>query len=402
VASNLSIATVKAAKPRETEYLLADGRQGLYLRVLPSGTKSWIYKYKLDDKARKYSLGVFPDLGLADARDAHAAARLIVRKGQDPAEPPPPNPDELTIAKLIETYKKYSKENKAEKTSSLEGWGLDKYVLPFLGKRLAKEIRRADAIKLIESIGKDGMAAQILKHARAMFTYALNREYVEYNPFSSIASAVPAIKRSSRSRILEDSEIKHLWAELTNITDPRSLESRRALLLILTTGQRPEEVTGLHSREIQIGVDKQRCKICRRCGWWTIPWERIKTRSTRKEDHRLFLSPLALRLIGDGAGNIFKGPRDEIKPLQRQALSHYVVDHKQFNLPHWTPHDLRRSCATGLARIGCPDEIIDAILNHAKKGIIGIYNQYKYDKEKENWLIKWSDHLHLISNTQLN
>ncbi len=397
MASNLTIASVKSAKPRETEYLLADGRKGLYLRVLPSGTKSWIYKYKLDGKSRKYSLGQFPDMGLADARDAHETARRIVRKGQNPSEPQTPNSDELTVAKLIETYKKYSKENKADKTSSLEGWGLDKYVLPFLGKRLAKDIRRADAIKLIESIGKAGMAGQILKHARAMFTYALNREYVEYNPFSSIASAVPSIKSSSRSRVLEDSEIKHLWKELTSITDPRSLESRRALLLILTTGQRPEEVTGLHSREIKIGVDKPRCKECRRCGWWTIPWERIKTRSTRKENHRVFLSPLALTIIGENNGYIFKGPRDATKPLQRQALSHFVADHKQFDLSHWTPHDLRRSFGTGLARLGCPDEIIDAILNHAKKGIIGVYNQYKYNNEKEVWLNRWSDHLQSIT-----
>jgi integrase len=251
---------------------------------------------------------------------------------------------------------------------------------------------------MIESIGKAGMAGQILKHARAMFTYALNREYVEYNPFSSIASALPAIKPNSRSRVLEDTEIKHLWAQLTSITDPRSLESRRALLLILTTGQRPEEVTGLHNREIQIGVNKPRCKICRRCGWWIIPWERIKTRSSRKENHSVFLSPLALTIIGENEGHVFKGPKDEKKALRRQALSHFVADHKQFSLPHWTPHDLRRSFGTGLARLGCPDEIIDALLNHAKKGIIGVYNQYKYNNEKKIWLNRWSDHLLSIIN----
>lgn len=396
MATNLSSATVKAAKPKEKEYLLADGRQGLYLRVLPSGGKSWLYKFKLSGQSRKITLGQYPDMSLADARDAHAANRLIVRTGNDPAEPPPLKPDELTVTKLIDAYAGYSKENKAKSTSDLEKWGLTKYVEPTIGNRLVKEIRRPDAIKLIEGISKNGMAAQVLKYARSMFQYALNRELVEFNPFSSIGSAVPAARSKSRSRTLTDEEIKHLWLKLNSITDPRSLETRRALLLILTTGQRPEEVTGMHNSEITIGVGKPRCRECRRCGWWVIPWERIKTRNKREEDHLLFLSSVALEIIGKGKNFVFDGPRDGTKPLQRQALSHFVTDHKQFDLPHWTPHDLRRTAATGLARIGCTDEVIDAILNHTKKGIISVYNQHNYANEKREWLTRWAEHLKLI------
>jgi integrase len=65
-------------------------------------------------------------------------------------------------------------------------------------------------------------------------------------------------------------------------------------------------------------------------------------------------------------------------------------------LPRWTPHDLRRTAATKLSELGCPDEIIDAILNHAKQGVIGIYNRNKYDKEKKEWLSKWAIHLEKI------
>jgi integrase len=65
--------------------------------------------------------------------------------------------------------------------------------------------------------------------------------------------------------------------------------------------------------------------------------------------------------------------------------------------PRWTLHDLRRTAATKLSELGCPDEIIDAILNHAKKGVIGIYNRNKYDKEKQEWLTAWADYLeHLV------
>lgn len=239
----------------------------------------------------------------------------------------------------------------------------------------------------------------MLSGTSAMFKYALHRELVEFNPFSAVASAVPSVKLKSRSRVLEDSEIKHLWEQLTSSTDPRSLETRRALLLILVTGQRPNEVTSMHRREIRVGVPgHDRCKLCNRCGVLTIPFERIKTRDTREADHTVFLSPLAMKIIGDSKNYIFISPDGE-EPLLRQALSHFVVDHNQFGLAHWTPHDLRRSCATGLSGLGCSDEIIDAILNHAKTGIIATYNRNKYKKEKRHWLTIWGEHLQALCQT---
>ena len=399
MAKSLTINDVKYAKPKDKEYLLADGRQGLYLRVLPTGGKCWIYKYKFDGKSRKKSLGTYPDVGLADARDAHAAARLSVRQGFDPSEPPPLPPTTFTVAKLIDEYKTYSTTNKASSTSTAECRGLERLVLPAIGELAAIDVRRAHAIKLIESIEKNGMAAQILKYARSMFTYALNRELVEFNPFSAVASAVPSVKLKSRSRVLVDSELKHLWEQLTSITDPRSLETRRALLLILVTGQRPNEVASMHRREIRVGVSgKERCRVCERCGVWTIPFERIKTRNSREEDHIVYLTPLAMKIIGDSKNYIFIGPGEE-ESLLRQALSHFVVDHNQFGLTHWTPNDLRRTCATGLSGLGCPDEIIDVILNHTKKGVIATYNRHKYKNEKRHWLTIWGEHLQSICQT---
>jgi integrase len=401
MASKLTAAAAKAAKPKDKEYLLADGRQGLYLRVLPSGKKTWIFKYKFNGNARKLTLGQFKDMSLAEARDEHDIKRLIVRRGQDPTEPPALKPEELTVVSLMDVYSGYSKNNKAKSTSALEKWGLEKYVGPSIGNRLVKDIKRADAIKVIEGIDKGGMAAQVLKYSRSMFQYALDRDLVEYNPFSAIAKAVPSVKSKNRTRALSDDEIQVLWHSLSSITDPRSLETRRALLLILITGQRPEEVTHMHGREIQIGVNKPRCQMCRGCGWWTIPWQRIKTRNKREEDHKVFLSRIALEIMGDFKGFVFNGPKNNGKPLQRQALSHFVSDHRHFSLPHWTPNDLRRTAATGLSRLDCPDEKIDAILNHIKKGVISIYNQNKYKNDKQLWLTLWAEHLKTVINSEV-
>ncbi len=403
--TGLSSATVKNAKASTSEYLLADGRQGLYLRVLPTGSKSWLYKYKFNDKSKKLSLGLYPDIGLAEARDKHAAARLKVRQGIDPAvlETTPSSTlnDQMTVSKLLELYTKSIKLNLSEKTQTEVLRTLNKYVIPIIGDVDLYKIKRRDAISLIEKYANTpGQARAIMKISRAMFTFALHRELVDFNPFSQLVSAIPKIKAKSKNRALLDEEIHKFCTEIYRENSPLSISTRRALLLILVTGQRPEEVTEMMQNEISVGVaNKQRCQQCRRCGWWTIPWRRIKTRKLREEDHKIYLSPLAMEIIKLSQDNkiIFPGPKGN--SIARHALSHYVADHKSFGLAKWTPHDLRRTTATGLSRIGCSDEIIDAILNHSKQGVIGIYNQNKYENEKIEWLLKWSYHLNDIINS---
>ena len=94
--------------------------------------------------------------------------------------------------------------------------------------------------------------------------------------------------------------------------------------------------------------------------------------------------------IGRGRGI---GAEGGMRPA---TLSHYVTDNNYFNLPRWTPHDLRRTMSTGLAQIGCLDEVNDEILHHKKKGVIGVYNLHRYDNEKRRWLILWARQIRKI------
>lgn len=377
----LTIAEVKNAKPKDTEYLLADGRGGLYLRVKPTGHRAWIYKYSINGTKKKINLGLYPDIGLADARELHSNARQMVRRGVDPSAPRTHEivPEQTKVSTLINVYLNGSG-HLSPKTLTENKRTLEKYVLPVIGNRPVKEIRRSEAIALIERYtDTPGQARAVMKVARAMFTWGLHREYVDFNPFAQVVAAVPAIKAKSRTRALSDEEIRCVWRALLEEKDPRSLSTRRALLFILVTAQRPEEVTASTYREIN-------------GSWWTIPWQRIKTRNQREEDHHVYLSSLALDIISDGKiGAIY--PNNRGTALARHSLSHYVDDHKCWGLQKWTPHDLRRTAATGFSRLGCPDEVIDAILNHTKRGIIGVYNQNKYKNEKEIWLEAWSEHL---------
>jgi integrase len=408
---------LQSLKPPEKEYCIREGH-GFTLRVLPSGVKTFQYIYTLNGKRHRFNLGQYPAVTLAEAREKFREAAIRVGKGRNPQEQSVVVETETiqTVQDLVDNYKTFVQQHLAKSTASETERTLDKYVIPVWKERNAQDIRRKDAINLIDPIAATapGQARGVMKIARAMFNYALDRELVEINPFTRLPAAVPSIKPVSTSRTLSDAEIKSVWDTIHSATPPGSAETRRALLMILITAQRPGEVAGMAWNEI----DEK---------WWTIPPERIKTRNHRQESHRVFLTSFALRIIGKNpsySNYVFPGPAvinpDTLKavfpPLQRQALSHMVCDERAggrpagegnkttamkeyFGLPRWTPHDLRRTAATKLSELGCPDEIIDAILNHAKRGVIGIYNRNKYDKEKQEWLITWGEYLERLVET---
>lgn len=206
---------------------------------------------------------------------------------------------------------------------------------------------------------------------------------------------------------MSEAEIKVLWLRLD--TAAMSDESRRALKLILVTAQRPGEVAGMQLSEID-------------GRWWTIPPERSKN----KKAQRVYLTDLAQNLIGEGRhGFVFPSPHiiKKKEPMAWHALSRAIVNNcptgcvndckkcqdnecladkrklvekNKLGIPHFTPHDLRRTAATFMAQMGAMDEVIDAVLNHSKQGVIKVYNQYRYDKEKQAIWEAWAKTLNGI------
>ena len=127
--------------------------------------------------------------------------------------------------------------------------------LPIYGSRLASELRRREAVAILEAkaVTAPGQARNLHKALRGMFSYAVDRELVDSNPFAEIRAArvIPTMKPTSRERHLSDDEIKTIWNAIDS--GGGSDSTRRVLKLTLLTGQRPGEVAGMRSREIQIG-----------------------------------------------------------------------------------------------------------------------------------------------------
>lgn len=398
--------TTRNLKPTGKKYYVREAN-GFTLRVLPSGVKTWLYIYTIDQKRRELNLGTYPHVSLADARAKHADALKVFRNGGDPGELERQAKDDrkkaLAVADLVDEYiNKHAKPRK--RTWAEDDRILKKDVVPAWGKVKAADICKRDIVLLLEGIVERGAprgANNTAKIIRKMFNFAVERDIVEVSPFLGVKLPAPIVHRD---RALTADEIRALWNSLDACKI--SGEIKRALRLILITVQRPGEVIGMHTSEID-------------GRWWTIPAERSKN----KRAHRIYLSDLAMEIIGDieGKGYIFPCPHTKkTQPIAVTAVAHVVrrnisvpvvhqgkpvfdkngepVTENRLGVEFFRPHDLRRTAATFLAEMGFMDEVIDAVLNHVKTGIIKVYNLYRYDREKQQALEAWDRKLRSIVN----
>jgi len=385
---------IQSLKTRERDYRVREGH-GFAIRILPSGIKrfEFIYRCPTDGRRRIMHLGNYPLVSLAEARERYLNAASTAAKNIDPQAPPPEStpeskePEITTVTDLKSKYLQHIGTHLVERSVKHQDERLEKHLIPAWGDRPTTTIRRRDAIELIEKIAatKPGAARNVLLAARAMFTYALRRELVEYNPFSEVGLAVPAATANDRDRTLSDDELKNVVLPYLLALGGNTI-LKKALLMILVTGQRPGEVAGMHQNEITED-------------WWTIPWQRIKTecRKGKKnpQDHRVYLTPLAKSLLLPSDDYIFPAGRGAEGHIRTNSLAHHIQFQRPsyLGLPRWTPHDLRRTARTGMAAIGVQERHAEAVLNHAQEGMKKIYDRHRYDKEKKSALTKWSKHL---------
>lgn len=370
---------IRNLKPQEKKFYLREGN-GFAICVYPSGVKSWNFIYSINGGRRYIVLGNYPGVSLAEAKSRYHKMWEIWKSGKDPGAKPV-REVVPTVESLVEEY--LTKHARPKKRS----WKTDerllrKEVLPLWGKLKVNEVRRRDVILLLEGVVERGAPATsntILMVTRKMFNFAVERDILQTrdNPFLGVRPLYPLARRD---RTLSVTEIKTFWDKLESL----SIEdkTRRVLKLILVTGQRPGEISGMHAREID-------------GDWWTIPSERSKN----KKAHRVFLTPLAKSLIGESSGYIFPGRNDSSKPIGRISATNAVkahCDQGTFGIPPFTPHDLRRTVATHMPRIGILREHREAILNHTMPTVEGTYDLYSYDKEKQRALERWSRELERI------
>jgi len=409
---HLTNAIVAAAKPKagkQTDIPDA-GVPGLALRVSAEGAKSWTIRYRTRNtgEQRRLTLGRYPSITLADAREAARSAIGDVAGGEDPAKAKRLSRASTRAAKLstvgglIESYfeaaatgrHRPNARPKRQSTLAMERYYYDRLIKPRFGALPVADLARHDVQKFLDEIGQSttGGARHVRGILRLAYNFGIRREVVSRNPAQ--LSDLPAEK--SRDRVLTDAELRAIW-RATN--DPASVDgldvapgTGLALMLAMVTLQRGGEVVGINAGEID-----------RESRLWTIPGERAKNHHT----HVVPLSDLAVGILdrafawatgrSQWRGFAFPSPRGS-GPIERHALSRAMArTTAALGIKDATAHDFRRTGATNLTgeRIGIPRFIVSRVLNQISDTggaaeATSIYDRNAYLSEKRKALDAWA------------
>jgi integrase len=373
MAVTLTDRVVQQAKSKDARVEIADAvLPGLYLIVQPTGVKSWAVRYRVGEHTRKLTLqGRYPVLSLAKAREAARTALESVADGEDPAAAKRAGtPADDTLAAHIALYREKHVGTVRPGTAGNINRELKNMQDAWPGRSL-RSISKKDVIAVIDKAMKRGPSAGVTawKVAKAFFAWCEAREEDFASPARSIRK--PA-KEKSRERVLDTAEVKLTW----EAADTVGGASGALVKLLLLTGARRNEITELARGEIAADTIE-------------LPGERTKNGLP----HSIPITPMIRRVLDalpatgefvlTGTDRPFgdhSGAKGKITPTIRP----------------WTLHDLRRSFASGLQRLGVAPHIIELALNHRSgtfSGVAGIYQRHRYAKEVREAFELWSNHV---------
>jgi integrase len=393
MAKALTVRAIGSLKPKPVRQEIPDGLlTGLYLVVQPSGAKTWAVRYRAGRRPRKLTLGTYPGIDLSNARELARRALVAVAEGRDPAfEKKKARRDaagherdlfENVAAQFIE---RYAKANTRESTWRETERLLNRDVLPKWKGRAVREISKRDVIELLDSKVDDGspiMANRVLATVRRLFGWCVERGILEISPCIGVKSPAP---ERSRDRVLVDGELRLVWKACDDIGWPFGPLTK----LLILTAQRRDEVSEMNWSELDLDA-----KL------WTIPRERTKNDVA----HQVPLSDASVEILCSmpkvvgRARYVFTtngmtpvGGFSRAKDRIDTAISKMRGSAEP--LAHWTFHDLRRTAASGMARLGIDLPVIEKVLNHTSgsfAGIVGVYQRHSFADEKRSALDAWA------------
>lgn len=379
-----------------------DAPRGFALRITAAGGKAFVLQYTVDGRQRRKAIGDWPTWSLEAARAEAREIAQQIAKGHDPLEEKRRRKAEPTLRELAgEWLDKATTGLKSEK--AIRGF-INNDLLPPLGNMKVTDIRRRDVIEVIEAKAEKAprAAAQVLIYARRLMDYATDRDFIAANPLAGLKPSSITVKGRrdplkavARGRVLDYDEIRSFWAKVETCGLHRL--TALALKLVLVTGQRPGEVSGMREDEIS-------------GRWWTIPASR---RGKTENTHDVYLTDTALQIIADAkaeierlhkrrkepwSGNVFEARPG--KPLTRHAVSRAIARyHAELGAKlvdpwgRWTPHDLRRSMRTGLSACKVRPDIAEIVIGHVIPGIRGVYDRHDFKDELRASALAWEARL---------
>ncbi len=370
------IDTVTAPGPKRLE-VYDQTLSGFGVRVSTSGRKTWFCAPRVNGRVKRVKIGTYPALSLSEARQKAQETLRDTQLGIVP-EPACPTLGDV-VPQFIELYAKPRN----------RGWLTQQRLLMHHWKPLfdvpIDQIKRADAVRVLDSIvasASAGSANNAMAVFKKLMNWCVDRGVIASNPIAGLKTPRKSV---ARDRVLTDDELQLLWAA----TEHDQYPFGPLVQLLILTGQRRAEVSEMRWFEINLND-----------AMWTIPAERAKNGIA----HDVPLSPQVMSILHGlprFAGSDYVFTTTGTTPVSGFGRLKERLD-REVGFDDWWFHDLRRTAASGMARIDVAPHVIEKVLNHKSgiiSGVAAVYNRYSYADEKREALEHWSVYLSELAKT---
>jgi integrase len=357
------------------------GCPGFGVKITPKGRKVFIVLYRsggTGSRLRKYTIGPYGRVTLHQARAAALKIFAARTEGRDPAAEKQQARRRLVVDRVEDVVELFITEHVSKTRSAREiSRLLRREVNPRWGTRSVHEIGKRQIIELVTEVAAGGTpsaANKLLKVVKAFLGWCVGRAILDVSPANGLAA--PARERA-RDRLLEDDELARILRAARQMDGPYD----GIVALLALTGQRREEVAQLTWDEVDLASHT-----------WTLPASRTKN----GKPHIVHLSKEAIVvLMRVPKLGKFVFSLSGTKPFQSFSAAKHKLD-KLSGVSDWRLHDLRRTCVSGMARLGVPPHVADKVLNHQSgtiSGVAAVYQRHEFLAERKDALERWSAHL---------
>lgn len=385
----LTHTALQALKPKDKNYSVTD-RDGLLIEVLTTGSMVWRYKYHLHGKREKLTIGRYPEIGLAKARELRNEAASLVALGMSPAK----TKQKQKVRQHREAARARDFKSLAERWIAAEvsyksdGWQyavenwLKLDVYPAIGRMDPREVTEEDIDYILSKIvkrGSPGSANKVRSICHQIFEYAITQHEVTHNPVARVRT----VKYQPHShRALSVKEIAPFLDSLDKVyTRPIN---KIAIQMLLLTFTRKDEVR--MAKWTEFDFDN---------AVWEIPAHRMKMR----DPHRVYLSRQVLALLkrlqalSGYSDYLFPHFSVKTKPIGMMTLNG-VIDRLDIGGARFVPHGFRATASSILNEAGFRPDVIERQLAHRERNKVrAIYNQAEYAYERREMLQWWADYI---------
>lgn len=393
LATSINDTQVKNAKPLKKPYKLADGK-GLVLLVNPDGSKWWRLRYTVDSKEKMLSLGVYPEVSLADARNKALEARKDVAKGIDPSEQRKASKAESIASKrgdfkvVAEEWYTHKARSWASETARKARETLDDTLYPKLATKLIAQISTSDIKPVLMELHDRAprLAVKARQYCNQIIDYAIQEGLREDGKLLSLKGVLPKAARTHYAAVTKSNDLPSLVKAINAID---SVKSRGALLVCLYTASRPGVVAGMRWDELDLEAME-----------WHIPASRMKTGNDHISPIPTQLLPLLkeLKEFSDGSPFVFSGQRNPMtKHIHRDSLSKILRENGLRDVT--VTHGFRATFRTiARERLRAENDVLEAQLAHAKSDEIqAAYDRAQFLEERHELVQKWADYIHAVT-----